>query len=269
MIDSIYILDESGVLLYEKNLTGINFDTNLLIGFFSSITNFSREALNRVIRYLDLGENKKLIIVPMIRERLLGAIIASANDDNTLLNQILTNILLDFIDEYSPYYEIERIDTTLLDILISNNLKGKIQLSIGKRIAFSWLIVAPISYFLLFISILTTQFLYSFFQLDQLLFSQQEIFTIWMPSLVFLAISNVLIIFILPNFILGFMIGDKILTFGNSTLLVIVVLTLYFFSATPLFAFIIIANLPFAFLTSFAFSYIGTRLSTRKFLTSE
>ncbi len=268
MIDSVYIINENGVLLYEKNLTSTSFDTNLLVGFLSSITHFSREALNRVIKHLDLGENKKLIILPMSRECLLGAMVANANDNNILLNQVLRNILLDFIDEYSPYYEKERIDTTLMNILVMNNLKGKVQPSFGKRMGLSWLIVAPMSYFLLLVSIIATQFLYNYFQLNQLLFSQTEIFTIFMPSLVFLAISNVLIIFILPNFILGFLIGNQKPAYGSSIILVIVVITLYFYSAEPLFAYIIIANLPFAFLTSLFFAYIGIRLSTRKFLTA-
>ena len=269
MIESIYIMNENGVLLYQQNLTEENYDSNLLLGFFSSITHFSREALNSIIKYLDLGANRKLIILPMSREGLLGAMIASSKDDNNLLNQILRNFMLDFIDEYSPTYELEKIDNALMEILLNNNVKGKIQQSPIKRVAISWLIVAPMSYFLLFISILATEFLYNFFELDQLLFSQTEIFTVFMPSLVFLAISNVFIIFILPNFILGFLIGELKLSYGSSIILVIIVITLYFLSAEPLFAYIIIANLPLAFLVSFAFCYIGMKLSSRKFLTSE
>ncbi|MHA1689186.1 MAG: hypothetical protein ACTSYC_09565 [Promethearchaeota archaeon] len=271
MIESIYILNENGELLYENLLTESIFDSNLLIGFFSSITNFSREALNSVINYLDLGENKKLIIISMSREGLLGAMIANSKDDNSLLNKILRTVLLDFIDEYSPEYDVNKIDPVLMDKIVANNLKGKKQPSMKKRVIFSWLIVGPFSYFLLFISILTTQFLYSLFQIDQLLllYSQTEIFTMFMPAIVVLAIANILIIFTLPNFILGFLIGHLRISFISSFFLVIFILTLYFFSTTPLFAYIIIANLPFAFFVSFSISYVGTRLSKRKFLISE
>ncbi|MHA1804253.1 MAG: hypothetical protein ACTSU4_06910 [Promethearchaeota archaeon] len=269
MIESIYILNENGVLLYEKLLTESVFDSNLLIGFFSSITNFSREALNSVINYLDLGENKKLIIISMSREGLLGAMIANSKDNNILLNKILKTILLDFIDEYSPEYDVNKIDPVLMNKIVANSLKGKKQPSMKKRVIFSWLIVAPLSYFLLFISLNTTQFLYSLFQLDQLLYSQLEIFTMFMPALVVLAIANILIIFTVPNFILGFLIGHLKITFISSFFLVILIISLYFFSTTPLFAYIIIANLPFAFFVSFSISYVGIRLSKRKFLISK
>ena len=64
MIKSIYIMQENGVLLYSKNFLKEKFDSNLLVGFFASIANFSREALNSVVKNMDLGEDNKLILQP-------------------------------------------------------------------------------------------------------------------------------------------------------------------------------------------------------------
>jgi len=71
MLKNLYILDESGILLYSKEFTREEqYDDNLLIGFFTSIANFSREALGTAVKNVNLGENNKLILVPNEDERL-------------------------------------------------------------------------------------------------------------------------------------------------------------------------------------------------------
>ena len=109
MFKSIYILDENGILLYSKNFMKEKYDDNILIGFFSSITNFSREALGSIVKNIDLGENNKLIITAISDENLLGAAIVSSNDNNNLVTSILKDIVQDFIDTYSPYYDPDKI----------------------------------------------------------------------------------------------------------------------------------------------------------------
>ena len=109
MIKSIYFLDENGFLLYSKNFMKEKYDQNVLIGFFSSIANFSREALGGIVKNIDLGENNKLIFVPNLEERILGATVVSSNDNNQLVTLIVKNMMQDFIDSYSPDYDLESI----------------------------------------------------------------------------------------------------------------------------------------------------------------
>ncbi|GAI99743.1 unnamed protein product, partial [marine sediment metagenome] len=46
MLKNLYIMDENGKLLYSRDFVREQkYDDNLLIGFFTSITNFSKEAL--------------------------------------------------------------------------------------------------------------------------------------------------------------------------------------------------------------------------------
>ena len=95
MIKSIYIMRENGELLYVKNFLKEKYDSNILIGFFTSIANFSREALGTIVKNLDLGENNKLILTPIPESELLAAAIVSEKDHNELINKIL-NKLSDF-----------------------------------------------------------------------------------------------------------------------------------------------------------------------------
>ena len=100
MFKSLYIMDENGLLLYSKNFMKHQYDENILIGFFTSIANFSREALGGVVKNLNLGQNNKLILLPNTEERLLCAAIVGDNDNEDLISRILKNVLQDFIDTY-------------------------------------------------------------------------------------------------------------------------------------------------------------------------
>jgi len=166
MIKSIYILDEQGFLLYSKNFMKEQYDENILIGFFTSIANFSREALNSIVKNVDLGENNKLILFPIEEEKLLGATIVNSNDNNDLVSSILRGILLEFINLYAPDYDPEKIIQEDMEEVINNNLKGKTLSSPFWRIFLSWIIVGPISPFLIFLSIFATIFIYeTYFQI--------------------------------------------------------------------------------------------------------
>ncbi len=257
-------MKENGVLLFSKNFLDENFDSDILIGFFASIANFSREALNSVVKNVDLGANNRLVLHAIPEEKLLGAIIGSSLDNTELINEILLNVMLDFIDNFSPNYEIEQIKNANMEKLIDDNLKSRIMQSPRQRYVLSWFMVGPLSYFLMLISIYVTQLLYSFFNVDILLFSQTQIFTELMPALAFLSTANVFILFLLPNLILGYLTPSKKVAYLSSIIHLSVVLTLYSFSTEPLFAFIIVAYLPFAFFLAIIFCYIGLRLSWKK-----
>jgi hypothetical protein len=157
-------MDENGIVLYSKNFMREKYDDNILVGFFASIANFSREALGSVIKNVDLGQNNKLILLPISEENLLGAVIVSSNDNNQLILTILKDILQDFIDAFAPDFDPEKIFEEEMEKIIQNNMKGKIMQSPKIRFLFAWLITAPLSYLLIFLSIFATDFLYSVFR---------------------------------------------------------------------------------------------------------
>ena len=265
MIKSLYILDENGILLYSKNYMEKKYDQNILIGFFSSISNFSREALGTIVRNVDLGENNKLILVPNSEERILGAAIVSANDNNALVRLILTNIIQDFIDAFSPDYSPDTIFPDDMEKIINNNLKGKTMQSPRIRLLLSWLIAGPISYFLILLSINTSYFIYDFFRLNRFV-NPEQLFTRFMPYLILLSTVNIIILFLLPNLVLGFLAPSWKIAVLNSFIYLVISITLYFYSIAPNFAYIVIGNLPLTLIFSLFFLFLGMRYSSKKFL---
>ena len=265
MIKSLYILDENGILLYSKNYMKKKYDQNILIGFFSSISNFSREALGTIVKNVDLGENNKLILVPISEERILGAAIVSDNDNNTLVRLILTNIMQDFIDAFSPDYDPDTIFPDDMERIINNNLKGKTMQSPRIRMLMSWLIAGPISYFLILLSINVTYFMYDSFGINRL-FTPEQLFRRFMPILILLSTANIIILFLLPNLVLGFLALNWKIAVLNSFIYLGITITLYFYSIAPNFAYIIIGHLPLTLIFSLFFLFIGKRYSSKKFL---
>jgi len=168
MLKNLYILDENGILLYSKEFTREEqYDDNLLIGFFTSIANFSREALGTAVKNVNLGENNKLILVPNEDERLLGAAIVSSNDNNELVTKIIKEILQEFIDSYSPEYDQEKIIQEEMEKVIQDVLLTKIIHSPIVRVTVSWLINIPFTILLIFVSINATLLIYAAFNLNQ------------------------------------------------------------------------------------------------------
>jgi len=265
MIKSIYFLDENGFLLYSKNFMKEKYDENILIGFFSSIANFSREALGGLVKNVDLGENNKLILIPNSEERILGATVVSTNDNNDLVTLIVKNIMQDFIDSYSPDYDLETIYPDDMERIINNNLRGKIMPSPRIKLLLSWLIVGFLCYFLILLSINVTSFMYTSFNLNRF-FTPEQLFTRFMPILILLSTINIIILFLLPNLILGFLsLNWKIATL-NSFIYLGITITLYFYSTEPNFAYIIVGHLPLSLIFSLFFLFIGTRYSSKMFL---
>ena len=265
MIKSIYILDENGILLYSKNFMKKKYDENMLIGFFSSVSNFSREALGSVVKNVDLGDNNKLILVTHSEERLIGATIVNASDNNDLVTVILSNIIQDFIDTFSPYYNPEKIYPNEMEKIIDQNLRGRIMHSPLIRILLSWLIVGPLSFILIYLSINATLFIYDYFNLNRF-YTPDQLFTWFMPNLILLSTSNIIILFLLPNLILGFLAPNWKIALGNSFIYSAVTIVVYFLSAEPNFAYIVIGNLPLTLIFSLFFLLIGIRYSSKRFL---
>jgi hypothetical protein len=109
MFKNIYIISTNGMMYYSKKFIDEGFDDNLLVGFFTSTTNFSREALESVVKYVDLGSDNKLVLESKPDEDIFAAAIVSSKDNNNLVSTILKNILQDFIDEFYPDYNHDQI----------------------------------------------------------------------------------------------------------------------------------------------------------------
>ena len=259
-------MDENGLLLYSKNFMKLQYDENILIGFFTSIANFSREALGGVVKNLNLGQNNKLILLPNMEETLLGAAIVGDNDNEDLISRILKNILQDFVDTYSPEYEIEKILEEEMQHIVDSNLSDNILHSPLKRLILSWIIVGPLTYPLILLSIYATNFFYLILDLNRFL-NQEFLFTRFLPALILLSIFNIMILYLIPNFVLGYLSPNWKIAFLSSIIYVGVSITVYFFSSEPNFAYIVISNLPLAVIFSLFFLFVGTRYSRKKFLT--
>ncbi len=266
MLKNLYIMDNKGILLYSKSFEREQkYDDNLLIGFFTSITNFSREALGTAVKNVDLGENNKLIIVSKQDERLLGAAIVSSNDNNELVSNILKNILQEFIDSYSPDYDTEKIIQEEMEKNIQSNLKGKIISTPIIRVVISWLINGSLMYPLILLSIYATLFLFEAFNLTQYLYGD-ELFTRFFPAMILLSTGNIMILFLFPNFLFGILSPNRRVAIANSIIHLVVTIVLFAYSSEPAFAYIVIGHLPLTLIFSLFFLFFGIRFSSKRFL---
>ena len=254
MIKSIYIMQENGVLLYSKNFKEEKFDSNILIGFFASIANFSREALNSVVRNMDLGDDNKLILQHIAKEKIIVAAIVSSTDNNDLINKIVKNILLDFVNELLIDEDnVENIDNFLVDEIVKENLKRKSFPSQHKLIIISFMILIPLLIGLLSISIVLT-----------------NEFGDWIinfaPALMLYSSINLLFLTAVPNLISGILSPSRKVVVMNSLIIMLLEVIAYLFLVDFLFRQIIMANLPINLILSLAFGFAGQRISARRFL---
>lgn len=265
MIKKLYIMKFNGTLLFSKNyVKDVKYDDNIFIGFFASIANFSREALESEIEYIDLGHNDKLILFPQSKEKLLAAAIVSSIDDNDLISKILRNIMQDFIGEFAPDYNPDKIDKEEMEYIIEQNLEGKTSYSLINRFVFSWILLIPICLLMNLINITSREYVLQNLYLDKELYTQEEIYSEVMPSMVWISLIILVIVFILPNLISGYLVLNEKLAYLNSVVYIILITSIYFFTVESMFAYVIIAYLPFVFIISIGFAYTGFRLAKKK-----
>ena len=262
MIKSFYIMKQNGVLIYSKTYTKENFDDNVMIGFVASIANFSREALQSVIKYIDLGQDNKLVMFEQQREKLVSVAIVNSSDDNDLITNVLRNIIHEFIILFSPDYVSDKIDKNEMERIIEENIKSKTSFSTIQRFVLSWIILVPISILITILNLMATS--YFFHVQEERLYTQEELITEVIPEAVFISMVVIIIIFIVPNLISGYITLNRNLAFLNSGLYLIVVLFAYLYSGEPLFFYIILYYLPSAIFTSIVFAYIGFKLGIKK-----
>ncbi|MFX0142373.1 MAG: hypothetical protein ACFFDN_52520 [Candidatus Hodarchaeota archaeon] len=263
MIKSIYIMRENGELLYIKNFMKEKYDNNILIGFFTSVANFSREALGSIVKNLDLGENNKLILTPIPDEELLAAAIVSERDHIDLINKILMNIMQDFIDLFSPDYDPEKIYTEQMEEIIALNLRKRVVRAPALRIFFAWLCLLPLSGLLMLLSIYITTIFLPFFNLQEI-YDPENLFTLFMPIIYLLSTFIIFFVFAPPNLVSGYLTVNRKAAYVNSIAYIILVILWFSLSIEPLYSYVIISNIPIVIIASIFFAYIGVRLSSKR-----
>jgi len=255
----------NGSLLYSNHFSeGERFDDNVLIGFFASLANFSREALETDIEHIDLGHDNKLILFPHSSEKLLATAIVSSIDDNELIMNILRNILQDFIGDFAPDYNPDNIKEEEMNVIIEENISGKISYPLVKRLIFSWLLLIPLCILLNFINITSGDIIFQNLYLEKEIYTQEEIYTEVLPTMIRISLIILLIVFILPNLISGYLVLNEKFAYLNSVIYIILIMVIYFFTIESLFAYVILAYLPLVFLISIGFSYIGFRFAKKR-----
>jgi hypothetical protein len=266
MLKNLYLLDERGILLYSKEFSREeHYDDNLLIGFFTSIANFSREALGTAVKNVNLGENNKLVLVPHEEEKLLGAAIVSSQDNNELVTKILKEILQEFIDSYSPDYDPEKILQEEMEKILQDVLRTKTIHSPIVRNTLAWLINAPLTILLVFVSINVTLFIFAALDLTQY-FNWDQLFSRFFLSLILLSTGNIVILFLFPNLLFGFLSTNRNISVINSLVHLGVTIVIFFYSSEPAFAYIVLGFLPLTLIFALFFLFIGLRSSSKRFL---
>lgn len=246
-------MQENGILLFSKEYASVRFDTNLLIGFFASIANFSREALHAAVRNVNLGEENKIIMHSNPKEGLIAAAIVSPMDNASLIHDILNNIILDFINEFPSFEDPERLDLMTIETIFKDNMRRKTFPSTLKLIGASVIILSPVMFVLIFVSTYLTNTL-------------QELFQDFTYSLIIYTSLTLLLLTVIPNLISGFLAPNKKFALINTFIIVLLEVVFYVVSVERLFAQITLANLPVNFILSIASAYFGFSLSSRKYL---
>jgi len=241
----------------------VKFDHNILIGFFTSVANFSREALERMVKFVDLGRDEKLILHEVPDEELFSAAIVGTKDNDDLVHELLDKTLQEFIAEFGPYYNPEKVYSDRMDLLLDDILQGKTSYSLIKRFIVSWIVLGPLAVILTFAAIAGTEYFLGTFYSGERLFTQNEIFTRLMPQMAVFAFIILIIVFGITNLFSGYITLDLRIGILNSVIYIIVVIISYFYSVRPVFGFIVLAYSPLVFMISFGATYIGYRLAVK------
>ena len=264
MIKRFYIMRLNGVLVYSKIFTKELFDDDIMIGFFASLANFSREALQTVIKDVDLGQDNKVVLFEHKDEKLIAVALVNSSDNNDLILEILNDIMHDFIILFSPDYEPDKLNRNEVENLIESNVKRYTSSSLIQRLILSWIVLVPISIIITILNIMATSYYFQYSYLEDKLYTQEELITEVIPEAVMISTIIIIIVYILPNLIQGYIVLDRNLAYLNSILYMIIILVAYFNSTEPLFFYVILYGLPWAIFTSLVFAHIGYRLGSRR-----
>ncbi len=263
MIKSIYLLKSNGEILYSKNFVEQQYDENLLIGFFNSVVNFSREALKSVVDFIDLGRESKAILELKSEEDIFGAIICSKTDNSELVKRILKNILQGFIDEFSPNYNLQgRKNKEKVDDIFRKTMKGKGRYSILVRFIISWIILIPLGGILVLVNIWASEFFIFSGPLNPP--GIEQLITRTIPQIIIVLFFESVILFGLTNFISGYILLNLKYSFINAVIFFILIILSISLSVRPILIYPILSFLPFVVISSLGGAYLGNQYGKTK-----
>jgi len=269
MIKSLYILRRNGMLLYTKSFIKQPFDENLLLGFFSSVVNFSREGLESVVDFVDLGEESKVIFELNAQENIFGAAIVSVKDNNGLVNTILKTILTNFIDEFSPAYDLELTkNREKMDTILKDSLRRRGTSSLLLRFIISIIVLIGIGVVLTIINI----WVFANFILVNIPYyiTPDNLIRQTIPILVLGLFAELIVLFGIGNFISGFILLNLRVSILNAVIYFILIILAHLFSLGTIASILIypiLSFLPFVAIASLGGAYLGNEFAKTKRLT--
>ncbi len=264
MLFSIFIFRENGVVLYSRNLKEGTMDDQVLVGFFSSITNFSKEALQSTIQQLDLGADTQLVLHYRPKEEIVIAAIADARDDVDKVKQILSTVITDFIDEYGANVEESQVNATTLTESINQLLRQ----STRKRgatmqfIALDFMIALFLPLYFLMEAILPS--LVTGFFGPGVIVTTSFLITQFMPRIFLASVIYVFVTVPVPAFVTGFIAGEKRRAWQNFMGFFIIALILLALILQTVLSMIALLYAPFSIVIGLVFSWIGVRMAEKR-----
>ncbi len=269
MIKSLYILRRNGMLLYSESFIKQPFDENLILGFFSSVVNFSREGLESIVDFVDLGKDSKVIFELNTQENIFGAAIVSIKDNNGLVKTILKTLLTDFIDEFSPAYDLELVkNREKMDDIIKDNLRRRGTSSLLLRFIISIIVLIGIGVVLTIINI----WVFANFILRNIpiYITPENLVKQTIPILVLGLFAELIILFGIGNFISGYILLNLKVSILNAIIYFILIIIAHLFALGAIASILIypiLSFLPFVAIASLGGAYLGNEFAKTKRLT--
>jgi hypothetical protein len=254
MIEYLVIMRQNGSLLYSKifGTQPLQTEEDILIGFFASTANFSKEALQSMVEDVNLGMGKRLILVSSSREKILAAAIVSITDNRDLIKLILDQFLNHFVTKYQPHFQ--NIDQGACDKIISGILESYTVKFSAKRVFLSWLAQGFLGTIGFGLVTIFTQIAFVVFGISA---NFQNLFAILL-----IATIDILILFPLPIFISANIVGRKKNAIINFILYWIYITILLF--TTPQALLIIYGYFPVIIIIGIAFGWLGLNNVNKK-----
>ncbi len=100
MIINLYVIDAAGICIYSYDFQrNVFVNEQLLSGFLSAITMFAQEAFQTGLHAIQIRNGQKMIFYLELKHHLMFCAIADEKDNNRLLERILKEIALKFVEE--------------------------------------------------------------------------------------------------------------------------------------------------------------------------
>ncbi|MHA1132443.1 MAG: hypothetical protein ACTSQQ_16775 [Candidatus Helarchaeota archaeon] len=288
MLHSVYITLESGACIFARHYIQSRIDNQLLSGFINALGAFATEALGSEMQSIRLQTGEQLSIMRYLNGRvsLIGIIIADARDNDTLIRNILLQVLSDFSLIFQPKLDFEHASNITefeefrytLDTILEGRISSRsnLKMFIGIIIGLAIVIVILASLIPLYIKVIN--FDITELGLPDIIFSDhildhsdvQTIQSIVLVIVVVLMGFNC-IVFLGPTFLAAYIAGSKkrgiqtAILFGVSIGAIILIISPFIESYTDVNAFLwYLAFSPLLLFLGIVSGFYGGRLKERR-----